>query len=229
MEFLARKHHAFIEALGQSNPTQAVHLRSCFEVLALSAAIDQDCARRLATHDLSEGRFVLLFLLNRAERANPGQGLQPHVLADRAGVTRATITGLLDGLERDALVRRIPSKTDRRSITIALTKKGATLAESLFADHANWMAGLLNGLSARERETLSQLLSKIWRNTDVGRVLAEKKKPAASAPVEPEPAEPAPVVEREKPAPRPVAKKEDPALEPEPDPVPEQQFSLFAL
>jgi DNA-binding MarR family transcriptional regulator len=35
----------------------------------------------------------------------PG-GLAPHELAKRAGVTRATVTGLLDGLERDGFLSR---------------------------------------------------------------------------------------------------------------------------
>ncbi len=176
MEFLARKHTAFIEAFGQNEPVLAVPLRSCFEVLALAAAIDRDCARRLSVYDLSEGRFVLLFLLDRAEHT--GQGLAPHVLAERAGVTRATVTGLLDGLERDALVRRIPSRVDRRSISVALTKKGAVLTTRLFREHAAWIAGLLQGLSASERDTLSALLGKIWRNTDAGRAQIAQNPPA---------------------------------------------------
>ncbi len=86
------------------------NMRLCFEVLALASAIDRACAARLAPYRLSEGKFVLLFLL----RDLP-EGLAPHELAERAGVTRATITGLLDGLERDGFLARHDDKEDRRS------------------------------------------------------------------------------------------------------------------
>src|SRR5262245_46709071 len=64
----------------------------------------------LAGHGLSQGRFVVLTLLYRTVDVpqNPG------VLAEKAGVTRATISGLLDGLERDEFIAREGQRDDRR-------------------------------------------------------------------------------------------------------------------
>ena len=67
---------------------------------------------------LSEGRFILL-LLNAAS-----DGLAPNELAERAGVSRATVTGLLDGLEREAMIERHINEDDRRALCIRLTRKG---------------------------------------------------------------------------------------------------------
>src|SRR5436309_12182623 len=47
----------------------------------------------LACHRLSQGSFTVLMLLNR----DPDIGLNPSDLASKCGVTRATMTGLLDG------------------------------------------------------------------------------------------------------------------------------------
>ena len=55
-----------------------------------------------ASHNISHGRFIVLMLLNR----DPEKPVNPADLADRANVTRATMTGLIDTLERDGFVKR---------------------------------------------------------------------------------------------------------------------------
>lgn len=130
--------------------------RLCFQALSLAVRIDEDCAALLAPHGLTEGRFVLLFLLDAA-----GEALSPNALAQQAGVTRATVTGLLDGLEREALVERHADADDRRALRIELTRQGKQLARRLFEQHGRWIAGLFGGLSAAERTQLARLLDKV--------------------------------------------------------------------
>jgi DNA-binding MarR family transcriptional regulator len=48
-------------------------------------------------------------------------------LAKMAEVTPATITGMLDGLERDGMVHRRRSDEDRRVVLVALTDRGREL------------------------------------------------------------------------------------------------------
>ena len=138
-------------------------IRTCFSVLALASAIDRDCARRLQAHGLSEGRFVILVVLLKLDGA-----LAPHDLAERIGVTRATMTGLLDGLERDRLVARRRDKRDRRSVKISLTPAGRNLAERLNDAHLRWVAGLASDLTVDEQDVLQRLLARIWQRTDAG-------------------------------------------------------------
>ena len=57
-------------------------------------------------------------------------------MAERAGVTRATVTGLLDGLERDGFLRREADEVDRRRVQVLLSAKGKAIATKLFAEHA---------------------------------------------------------------------------------------------
>jgi DNA-binding MarR family transcriptional regulator len=118
----------------------------------------------LKPYHLSEGKFVLVILL----RAEP-EGLSPNVLAQRAGVTRATITGLLDGLERDALVARESSLADRRMITVQLTAAGQRLATDLGATHTAWIISLMGKLEPDEKAQLGSLLARVWAQTDAGR------------------------------------------------------------
>lgn len=164
MEIIEQKHHALLGEMKRRNSPSSGELKTCFEILSLAAAIDRDCAHRLAPHKLSEGKFVLLFLLQNAP-----DGLSPHMLSDRAGVTRATITGLLDGLERDGFVKRHADLQDRRKLTIQLTPEGAQLAQLLFDEHTTWIASLMSDLSPGEQQLLSTLLRRIWSRTDAGR------------------------------------------------------------
>ncbi|MBN9033032.1 MAG: MarR family transcriptional regulator [Rhizobiales bacterium 63-7] len=162
MTFLEQKHLALLDEAQRRGQTGIGNMRLCFEVLALASGIDRACALRLAPHHLSEGKFVLLFLL----RDRP-EGLAPHELAERAGVTRATITGLVDGLERDGFLARHDVKGDRRKVSVRLTAKGQAMALDLFNEHSRWIASLFAGLDRHECETLGVLLRRVWRNVDM--------------------------------------------------------------
>ena len=127
--------------------------------------------RNLANHNISHGRFgVLMLLWNPSQRrdeatdavACPNAGPRtPAELADAAGVTRATMTGLIDTLERDGLVRREPDPDDRRMMSVRLTPKAEAFLEELLPTHFQIMAKVMAPLSESERKTLVGLLTKI--------------------------------------------------------------------
>jgi len=114
----------------------------------------------LARHAITQGRFgVLMILMNRC--AGNSTTLGPAELADAAGVSRATMTGLIDTLERDELVTREPDTVDRRMMLVRLTVKGRALLQEILPDHFKTMTLLMSPLSEFERQTLVQLLVKI--------------------------------------------------------------------
>lgn len=158
---LDQKYRALILEAERRGMRDIESMRICFEVLSLASAIDKECASLLAPHLLSEGRFVILSLL-----AGSTDGMAPNALAKQAGVTRATITGLLDGLERDELVKRRADQTDRRALVVVLTEKGSKMAEHVVDQHSRWIAGLFGGLTTSERELLTKLLDKARRGLE---------------------------------------------------------------
>lgn len=91
--------------------------------------------------------------------------LKPLDFAELAGVTRATVTGLLDGLEREGLVKRSPHPVDRRMIMIHLTAKGRQLLSQMLPDHFCRTAGLMANLTAPEKQRLIELLAKVQAGT----------------------------------------------------------------
>ena len=114
----------------------------------------------LNEHGMTPGRFTVLMLLYD-KLAGTTIPHTPADLAEKAGVTRATITGLVDTLERDGLVTRQHDAHDRRMMLIHLTPKGVTTLESILPGHFQQMAAQMSPLNEEERKTLVRLLNKI--------------------------------------------------------------------
>jgi DNA-binding MarR family transcriptional regulator len=107
---------------------------------------------------LSEGRFAVLLLL----RQSPSK-LAPSELAEQAGVTRATMTGLLDGLVRDGFVNREETKNDRRSFAVSLTPKGRRVVEKVIPLQLKWLEALFADLTLGAKKNLLECLQMIGR------------------------------------------------------------------
>lgn len=115
----------------------------------------------LADHGVSQGRFIVLLLLLRSQMRNNGSGLGPSELARQAGVTPATMTGLMNGLQRDGLIERLDHRGDRRKIIVRLTPKGRGSLNAIFPGYYSRISELMNDLEDEEREALSALLHKV--------------------------------------------------------------------
>jgi MarR family 2-MHQ and catechol resistance regulon transcriptional repressor len=76
-------------------------------------------------------------------------------------VSGGNITCVMDNLEKEGLVERVPSKQDRRSIHAQLTSKGKVLFDKIFVQHAEYVKEIASVLTAKEQEELSGLLKKL--------------------------------------------------------------------
>jgi DNA-binding MarR family transcriptional regulator len=72
--------------------------------------------------------------------------MPPSEISERLIVTRATVTGLLDSLERRGFVSRSANPADRRSLIVQITPAGLTVLQELRTIvHRNekaWLKGL---------------------------------------------------------------------------------------
>jgi DNA-binding MarR family transcriptional regulator len=125
-------------------------LRTGDELLALDAQV-------LSSFGTRHGRFNLLMMLKHCAvgKATPAD------LAEKTGVTRATITGLLDGLEKEGLVERSPDPDNRRSIQVKLTVAGQEFLDRVRPDYCRWFTSVVESLNEEERQQLLALLEKI--------------------------------------------------------------------
>lgn len=111
----------------------------------------------LTRHGISQGRFTVLMLLDRCGDST----CTPAELAEESRVTRATMTGLVDTLEKDGLVVRVADAGDRRTIHVRLTKQGRKLIQNMLPDYFEFVASTVKPLNKTERKQLMTLLQKL--------------------------------------------------------------------
>ena len=107
-------------------------------------------------YGLSTATFNVILVLSRA-----GGSLSPCDIGEQLSVTRGTVTGLLDSLERQRLVRRTPHPKDRRMLLIELTDEGRIILDRLMPEHVQGMCELLACLSESEKKAFAGVLAKI--------------------------------------------------------------------
>ncbi|GAB4266770.1 MAG: MarR family transcriptional regulator [Pararhodobacter sp.] len=76
-------------------------------------------------------------------------------------VSNGNATAVVDRLEQDGLVARRPSETDRRTVFVALTDRGARSFEALAAGHEAEVDTLFKGLSEADLDTLTDILKRM--------------------------------------------------------------------
>lgn len=114
----------------------------------------------IESHGITRGRFtVMMLLLDKA--GNQPITLTPAELADRAAVTRATMTGLIDTLLKDAMVEIEASTVDRRQKLVRLSEKGYAALQEILPGYFSRIARLMQSLSETERRTLVRILERI--------------------------------------------------------------------
>jgi DNA-binding MarR family transcriptional regulator len=151
-----------LEKLAQRFPDLDIpSVEACLTFLQATADVQGALEAHFSRYGLSMGKFTLLMQLYQAGDT----GLTPSDCATRAGVTRATITGLLDGLERDGLLMRQSHLGDRRMLSVHLTTKGQQLLANMLPDHFCRTTGLMTHLSNAEKKTLIKLLQKLQNGT----------------------------------------------------------------
>ncbi len=109
-------------------------------------------------HGLSEGRLGVLFRLYRRGSCPLGN------LAEDLDSTPRNITGLVDHLERDGLVERVPDHEDRRSVRACLTEAGRVRIEAIWKEGFENQFELVEGLTKDDLAQLRHLCLQLVEN-----------------------------------------------------------------
>ena len=119
-------------------------LKLWLRMLSCTNQIETEIRRRLRVRfDTSLPRFDYMAQLYRA-----ADGLRMKDLSSHLMVTGANVTAITDELERDGLVIRSSSPTDRRSWIVSLTPKGRKQFETMAQEHEQWILELFACLNA---------------------------------------------------------------------------------
>jgi DNA-binding MarR family transcriptional regulator len=111
----------------------------------------------LDEYQLSPGARQVLAIVEGA-----GEPLEPTVIAERLLVTTASLTSLLDNLERRGLIRRLPHPGDRRKLLIEITSAAKDIVDHLLPSfHARERAVMDAMLSSTEQRQLLKSVAKL--------------------------------------------------------------------
>lgn len=112
----------------------------------------------LRDHRLTFPRYEALMLLSFTRDG----ALPLGKLGERLQVHRTSVTNIVDKLEQDGFVRRVPHESDRRATLAEITAQGREVAQVATLD-MNAAAFSLEALGADEQEQLTTLLEAVRR------------------------------------------------------------------
>jgi len=112
----------------------------------------------LRPHGLTFARYEALVLLTFSRTGR----LPMRVMGERLQLHPTSVTNIVDRLQADGLVRRIPHPTDRRATLVEITDTGSSLQEAATKSVTAIDFGL-NGLTPDEQMQLTALLARVRR------------------------------------------------------------------
>jgi DNA-binding MarR family transcriptional regulator len=148
---IARAAELWSERIGPSDTMAAV--TSIMRVQqVLQSAVDQ----ALRPHGLTFARYEALVLLTFAKQGS----LPMRVMGERLQLHPTSVTNIVDRLEGDGLVKRLPHPTDRRTTLAEITDAGRRRREEATTAVTEIDFGL-RGLTERQIVQLTDLLAKV--------------------------------------------------------------------
>lgn len=131
-------------------------LRTWLRLLSCEAVVEQSIRSHFRkTFAVTLPQFDVLSELERA-----GQRLTMSQLSKELMVSNGNITGVVDRLEKNGLVKRARPEHDRRIQYIELTDEGRKQFQPMAKQHEAWVAAMFDGVSVEDMERLQSLLLK---------------------------------------------------------------------
>jgi len=136
------------EAFGAELRRVFFRWRSCF-----------DAELRASGQTLARARVLALL-------AQEEDGLLQRELASQLSIENPTLVRLLDGLERQGLVARVPEAGDRRANRVALTSQASPVAAEVTGISGRLRDRVLQGVDEADLATALRVLRSISANLD---------------------------------------------------------------
>jgi DNA-binding MarR family transcriptional regulator/CheY-like chemotaxis protein len=168
-----------IETLGQlvseitheivSLPNQSGALYTMSMITRIARMVLRITDEHSAKLGISQSKLSVLIYLH----SEPEFCASPSALAKHCSVSRAAMTGLLDGLEEEQYVERDNDPSDRRALRVKLTAKGQEFLQWLAPQDQQPISEVISGVDEAERKNLIGLVMKILRLLDDEALLIE--------------------------------------------------------
>ena len=124
------------------------------DLIRLNSLLFTSGDRLVAGLGLTSARWQILGAIVAAERAQPVAWL-----ARDLGAARQNVQRIVNDLERDGLVAFETNPHHRRAQLVVLTGKGQQAFDAAMRLQLPWVNGLADGLSIKDIETVSRIVS----------------------------------------------------------------------
>ena len=152
---IARAAELWQERIGPSTAMAAVT-----SIMRVQQILQSAVDTALRPHGLTFARYEALVLLTFSSRGS----LPMRVMGERLQLHPTSVTNIVDRLEADGMVERIPHPTDRRTTLAQITEAGRERRKTATEAVTEIDFGL-RGLTARQTEHLTDLLAKVRKAT----------------------------------------------------------------
>lgn len=134
-------------------------MTAVFVLRATAQHLDNTISEWMAGSVGSAARYQILMAL----WASGGKGISHKDVVTAMGVTRATVSGLMAGLERDDLVRSRVDRNDRRKQVARLTPKGEAVIKSQHSLNLSRFRLVFSSFTSEELASLTSLLDRFGK------------------------------------------------------------------
>ncbi len=132
-------------------------LKMWIRLLGVTRAAENQLREYLRVgHGTTLPRFDVMAALWRRR-----EGVTMSELSRLLLVSNGNATAVVDRLEKDGLVLRTPSQSDRRIVQVALTEAGLAEFEGLAQGHEGEVSRLFGDLSEADLDTLNDILKRM--------------------------------------------------------------------
>lgn len=148
------RHRGFFAPHGSGPAENAMHA-----LMTTSRMIHRFAESRIAEHkrynNLSRPRMGVLFMVHHSG------GMRMGDLAAKLCVAPRTVTDLVDGLERDGYLHRVPDPNDRRASRLELSALAKKELDNMSAMRTKFIEEIFSPLNDEEKTSLMSLLNKL--------------------------------------------------------------------
>jgi len=141
-----------------SDHPAAAMLRALVVYLGLMRRVMQPYFQRFG---ISGAQWLVLSALYHAQQEGTADGITQGDLSNRLIIRPPSVTGVIDRLARQHLVRRRPTSQDRRVKRVSLTRQGRQVVERILVHHDAKIRSLAAGITVAEQTQAIHLLERL--------------------------------------------------------------------
>ena len=136
-------------------PTQRASLSTVRALVRAYQAFSSYSETFVRQYGLTPAQFDVVATLGNT------QGLSMGEIGEKTLITKGTLTGVVDRLEKKGLIAREVPPENRRSVIVSLTPAGQTLFEQVFPAHIADIQMHLDAMEPSELELMQVLLKRL--------------------------------------------------------------------